>query len=150
MKQLRTGLSQINPSVGDIPGNTKKIIQAIEAARDLDIDILCFPELAVTGYPPEDLLLKTEFIDDNIRALDEIKQRCPDNMIVIVGFVDKKDDIFNSAAVIQGTGLVDVYNKLRLPNYGVFDENRYFLSERRSPVYSMGKMTFGVTICEDI
>ncbi|MCY4262432.1 MAG: NAD+ synthase [Candidatus Dadabacteria bacterium] len=150
MKQLRTGLSQINPSVGDIPGNTKKIIQAIEAARDLDIDILCFPELAVTGYPPEDLLLKTEFIDDNIRALDEIKQRCPDNMIVIVGFVDKKDDIFNSAAVIQGTELVDVYNKLRLPNYGVFDENRYFLSERRSPVYSMGKMTFGVTICEDI
>ena len=150
MKQLRTGLSQINPSVGDITGNTKKITEAIETARGLDIDILCFPELAVTGYPPEDLLLKIEFIDDNIRALDEIKKHCPDNMVVIVGFVDKKDDIFNSAAVIQKGEIIDVYHKLRLPNYGVFDENRYFQSERRFPVYSMGKMTFGVTICEDI
>jgi len=150
MKQLRTGLSQINPSVGDITGNTKKITKVIEAARGLDIDILCFPELSVTGYPPEDLLLKPEFIDDNIRALDEIKKHCPDNMVVIVGFVDKKDDIFNSAAVIQRGELIDVYHKLRLPNYGVFDENRYFQSERRFPVYSMGKMTFGVTICEDI
>ncbi len=150
MKQLRTGLSQLNPRVGDITGNTKKIIEAIEAARNLDIDILCFPELAVTGYPPEDLLLKIEFIDDNIRALDEIKKHCRDNMVVIVGFVDKKDDIFNSAAVIQRGEVIDVYHKLRLPNYGVFDENRYFQSERRFPVYTMGKMTFGVTICEDI
>ncbi len=150
MKQLRTGLSQINPSVGDITGNTKKITGVIEVARGLDIDILCFPELAVTGYPPEDLLLKTEFIDDNIQALDEIKKHCPDNMVVIVGFVDKKDDIFNSAALIQKKEIIDVYHKLRLPNYGVFDENRYFQSERRFPVYSMGEMTFGVTICEDI
>ena len=150
MKQLRAGLSQLNPSVGDITGNTKKITEAIEAARGLDIDILCFPELVVTGYPPEDLLLKTEFIDDNIRALDEIKRNCRDNMVVIVGFVDKKDDIFNSAAVIQKGEVVDVYHKLRLPNYGVFDENRYFQSERRFPVYSMNKMTFGVTICEDV
>ena len=150
MKQLRTGLSQLNPRVGDITGNTKKIIEAIEAARNLDIDILCFPELAVTGYPPEDLLLKIEFINDNIRALDEIKKHCRDNMVVIVGFVDKKDDIFNSAAVIQRGEVIDVYHKLRLPNYGVFDENRYFQSERRFPVYTMGKMTFGVTICEDI
>ena len=150
MKQLRAGLSQINPSVGDITGNTKKITEAIEEARGLDIDILCFPELVVTGYPPEDLLLKTEFIDDNIRALDEIKKHCRDNMAVIVGFVDKKDDIFNSAAVIQRGEIIDIYHKLRLPNYGVFDENRYFQSERRFPVYSMGKMTFGVTICEDI
>lgn len=150
MKQLRAGLSQINPSVGDITGNTKKITEAIEAARGLDIDILCLPELAITGYPPEDLLLKTEFIDDNIRALDEIKKHCRDNMTVIVGFVDKKDDIFNSAALIQRGEVIDIYHKLRLPNYGVFDENRYFQSERRFPVYSMGKMTFGVTICEDI
>lgn len=150
MKQLRAGLSQINPSVGDVTGNTKKITEAIEAARDLGTDILCFPELAVTGYPPEDLLLKTEFIDDNIRALDEIRKHCPDGMVVIVGFVDKKDDIFNSAAVIQGREIIDVYHKLRLPNYGVFDENRYFQSERRFPVYTMRKMTFGVTICEDI
>lgn len=150
MKQLRAGLSQINPSVGDITGNTKKITEAIEAARALGTDILCFPELAVTGYPPEDLLLKTEFINDNIRALDEIRKNCPDGMVVIVGFVDKKDDIFNSAAVIQGGEVIDVYHKLRLPNYGVFDENRYFQSERRFPVYTMRKMTFGVTICEDI
>jgi len=150
MKQLRAGLSQLNPSVGDITGNTKEIVKSIKVARGLDIDILCFPELALTGYPPEDLLLKTEFIDDNIRALDEIKKHCSDNMVVILGFVDKKDDIFNSAAVIQKEEVIDIYHKLRLPNYGVFDENRYFQSEKRFPVYTMGKMTFGVTICEDI
>ena len=149
MKRLRIGLAQINSSVGDIAGNAKKAIESIEAARDMDVDILCFPELAVTGYPPEDLLLNTEFIDDNIRALDEIRKRCA-GMVVIAGFVDKKDDIFNSAAVMQNGEIVDVYRKLRLPNYGVFDENRYFQSERRFPVYRMEKMTFGVTICEDI
>lgn len=149
MKRLRVGLSQINSSVGDIAGNAKKIIESMERARAMDVDILCFPELAVTGYPPEDLLLKTEFIDDNIRALDEIRKRCAD-MVVIAGFVDKRDDIFNSAAVIQNGEIVDVYHKLRLPNYGVFDENRYFQSGRRFPVYRMEKMTFGVTICEDI
>ena len=149
MKQLRAGLSQLNPSVGDIAGNTKKIIKAIEAARDLDVDILCFPELSVTGYPPEDLLLKTEFIDDNIKALEEIKKHCLD-LVVIVGFVDKKDDIFNSAAIIRDGTLIDIYHKLRLPNYGVFDENRYFQSDRKLSVYKMEKMTFGVTICEDI
>ncbi len=149
MKQLRAGLSQLNPSVGDIAGNTKKIIKAIEAARDLDVDILCFPELSVTGYPPEDLLLKTEFIDDNIKALEEIKKHCLD-LVVIVGFVDKKDDIFNSAAIIRDGNLIDIYHKLRLPNYGVFDENRYFQSDRKLSVYKMEKMTFGVTICEDI
>lgn len=149
MKQLRVGLSQLNSGVGDIEGNTKKILRSVERARSMDVDILCFPELAITGYPPEDLLLRTEFIDDNISALDEIKNHGSD-MVVIVGFVDKKDDIFNSAAVIQNGRIIDVYNKLRLPNYGVFDENRYFQAGRRFPVYRMGKMTFGVTICEDI
>ena len=149
MKRLRVGLSQINSSVGDVAGNAKKAVESVERARAMDVDILCFPELAVTGYPPEDLLLKTEFIDDNIRALDEIRKRCAD-MVVIAGFVDKKDDIFNSAAVIQNGEIADVYHKLRLPNYGVFDENRYFQSGRRFPVYRMEKMTFGVTICEDI
>lgn len=149
MKRLRIGLAQINSSVGDIAGNARKIVENMEAARDMDVDILCFPELAVTGYPPEDLLLKTEFIDDNIGALDEIRKRCA-GMVVIAGFVDKKDDIFNSAAVMQNGEMVDVYRKLRLPNYGVFDENRYFQAERRFPVYRMEKMTFGVTICEDI
>lgn len=149
MKRLRIGLAQINSSVGDIAGNARKIVKSMERARDMDVDILCFPELAVTGYPPEDLLLRTEFIDDNIRALDEIRKRC-DGMVVIAGFVDKGDDIFNAAAVMQNGKIMDVYRKLRLPNYGVFDENRYFQSERRFPVYRMEKMTFGVTICEDI
>lgn len=149
MKQLRVGLSQLNPGVGDIEGNTKKILRSVERAHGMDVDILCFPELAITGYPPEDLLLRTEFIDDNISALDEIKNHSTD-MVVIVGFVDKKDDIFNSAAVIQNGRIIDVYSKLRLPNYGVFDENRYFQAGRKFPVYRMGKMTFGVTICEDI
>ena len=149
MKRLRAGLSQINSSVGDIEGNAEKIIESVGRARDMGVDVLCFPELAVTGYPPEDLLLKTEFVDDNIRALHEIRKRCAD-IVAVVGFVDKRDDIFNSAAVIQNGEIVDVYHKLRLPNYGVFDENRYFQAGRRFPVYRMEKMTFGVTICEDI
>ncbi len=150
MKQLRAGLFQINSRVGDIRGNTKKITNAIETAQKFDADILCFPELALTGYPPEDLLLKTEFINDNIVALDEIRKHCDDSMVVIVGFVDKKDDIFNAAAVIHNTEIVDVYHKIRLPNYGVFDENRYFQAGRRIPVYKIGRMSFGVNICEDI
>ncbi len=150
MKQLRTGLFQINSSVGDITGNTRKIINAMDAAREFNTDILCFPELALTGYPPEDLLLRTEFINDNIAALDEIRKRCEGDMVVIVGFVDKKDDIFNAAAVIYNAEIVDIYHKVRLPNYGVFDENRYFQAGRRTPVYKMRKMCFGVNICEDI
>ncbi len=149
MNQLRIGLSQLNLRVGDIKGNTKNIKENIKKAESLGVDILCFPELSITGYPPEDLLLKPKFINDNIKALREIC-KYKTSLIVIVGFVDKKDDIYNAAAIIQNNKIVDIYHKSYLPNYGVFDENRYFQIGKRIPVYQFGHIKFGVTICEDI
>ncbi|MGH7885706.1 MAG: NAD+ synthase [Thermodesulfobacteriota bacterium] len=149
MKQLRIALSQVNLKVGDISGNVKKIITIIKKAKKENVHILCFPELAVTGYPPEDLLLKPKFIDNNLKALEEIKKHT-DSIVVLIGFVDRKDDIFNAAAVIQNKKIVDIYHKFYLPNYGVFDENRYFQTGRRIPVYKLDDITFGVNICEDI
>jgi NAD+ synthase (glutamine-hydrolysing) len=149
MDTLRVGLGQIDVCVGNLSGNLKKILEYIEVAKNLGVDILCFPELAVTGYPPEDLLLKSSFIEDNLETLDKIRE-ASDGLTVIVGFVDKKEDIYNAAAIIHNRDLVDVYHKRYLPNYGVFDENRYFQSGTRAPVYKLGDVRFGVNICEDI
>jgi len=149
MDTLRVGLGQIDVCVGNLSGNLKKILEYIEVAKNLGVDILCFPELAVTGYPPEDLLLKSSFIEDNLETLDKIRE-ASDGLTVIVGFVDKKEDIYNAAAIIHNRDLVDVYHKRYLPNYGVFDENRYFQSGTRAPVYKLGNVRFGVNICEDI
>lgn len=149
MDTLRVGLGQIDVCVGDLRGNLKKILEYIGVAKDLGVEILCFPELAVTGYPPEDLLLKSSFIEDNLDTLDKIRE-ASDGLTVIVGFVDKKEDIYNAAAIIHDKGLVDVYHKRYLPNYGVFDENRYFQSGTRTPVYKLGGVMFGINICEDI
>ncbi|GAB4533949.1 MAG: NAD+ synthase [Thermodesulfovibrionia bacterium] len=146
---IRVALSQINPTVGDLSGNTKKIISYIKMARAKDAHIVAFPELAITGYPPEDLLLKPQFIDDNLDALNRIIGVSND-IIIIVGFVDRKDGLFNSAAIISNKRLVDVYHKRLLPNYGVFDEYRYFKPGKRFPVYSINGCRFGVNICEDI
>jgi len=110
---------------------------------------MVFPELAITGYPPEDLLLKPHFIEDNIQSLQEIKKSVND-FIAIVGFVDRGEDIYNAAAIIHNGKLIDVYHKIHLPNYGVFDEFRYFKPGNRYPVYKMGGMRFGINICEDI
>ena len=136
MDTFRVGLGQIDVCVGDLRGNLKKILEYIEVAKNLYVDILCFPELAVTGYPPEDLLLKSSFIEDNLEALDKIRESS-DGLTVVVGFVDKKEDIYNAAAIIHNRDLIDVYHKRYLPNYGVFDENRYFQSGTRAPVYKL-------------
>jgi len=146
---VRIALSQINPVVGDLSGNCEKIISCIKAARANNAEIVVFPELAITGYPPEDLLLKPQFIDDNLDALERITKVSTD-IIVIVGFVDRDDGLFNSAAVIYEERLIDVYHKRHLPNYGVFDEYRYFKPGKRFPVYSINDCRFGVNICEDI
>jgi NAD+ synthase (glutamine-hydrolysing) len=147
--QLRLAMSQINVVVGDVDGNAQKIIDRIDRARDADVDIVTFPELALTGYPPEDLLLKPQFIDANLTALDKIISRTRD-ITAIVGFVDRSDDIFNAAAIVQNGKLITAYHKIYLPNYGVFDEFRYFQPGRRCPVLRMGRATIGVSICEDI
>ncbi len=145
----RIALAQINARVGDIEGNLNKILEYLGSAKDSGVDILCFPELSLTGYPPEDLLLKPNFINDSMRAVQEVR-RASENITVILGYPDKKEDIYNAAAIIHNKKLIDVYHKRYLPNYGVFDENRYFQSGVRAPVYKLGSTIFGVNICEDI
>jgi NAD+ synthase (glutamine-hydrolysing) len=149
LKKLRIALAQINPVVGDLSGNVKKIITYIKKAQGLKAELVVFPELAVTGYPPEDLLLKTQFIRDNLSALDTVKNSSR-NITVIAGFVDGNGGLFNAAAVISDGKLIDIYHKKELPNYGVFDEFRYFRAGKRYPVYTINGVTFGVNICEDI
>lgn len=149
MKSIRLALCQINPTVGDLEGNAKKIIDFMEKAKIYNPDIVAFPELAITGYPPEDLLLKPQFIKDNLKTLEFIKEYVED-FISVIGVVDKKEDIYNAAAIIYKKKIVDMYHKVHLPNYGVFDEYRYFRSGMRYPVYEFGDVLFGVNICEDI
>lgn len=149
MKSIRIALAQINPVVGDLSGNVQKIISYIKKARALKAELIAFPELAITGYPPEDLLLKHQFVNDNINALDQVKAASND-ITVIVGFVDSNKGLFNAAAVISNNRLIDVYHKKHLPNYGVFDEYRYFHRGRRLSVYDLGGIKIGVNICEDI
>ncbi|MGH7334855.1 MAG: NAD+ synthase [Candidatus Rokuibacteriota bacterium] len=149
MRLLRMALAQINPTVGDIEGNTRKIIEWIGRAREVGAELVAFPELAVTGYPPEDLLFKPAFIEANRRALDDIT-RTTRGLIAVVGFVDKGDDIFNAAAVLHNGSLGGVHHKRFLPNYGVFDENRYFQPGREPSVFTAGEVSFGVNICEDL
>jgi NAD+ synthase (glutamine-hydrolysing) len=150
MKTLRIALAQINPTVGDLSGNVALIKRYIERARSLGADVVAVPELAVTGYPPEDLLLKPHFVEDNRRALDEIVASAT-GLVAVVGFVDADgSDIYNAAAVISQGKLVDIYHKTFLPNYGVFDEERYFQSGVRCPVLTLGAARIGVNICEDI
>lgn len=149
MRKLRISMSQINVTVGDFSGNTQKILEAIAEARSLGADIVTFPELAICGYPPEDLLFKPQFIKENLRCLDKIIENTA-QITAVVGFVDAKEDIFNAAAIISDGKLCSVYHKIYLPNYGVFDENRYFQAGRECPVYVIGGVGVGVNICEDI
>jgi NAD+ synthase (glutamine-hydrolysing) len=147
--QLRLAMAQINVVVGDIEGNANKIVEWIDRARDVSADVVTFPELALTGYPPEDLLLKPQFIDANLAALEKVVTRTRD-ILAVIGFVDRKDDIFNAAAIAHDGAMVTTYHKIYLPNYGVFDEFRYFQPGSRCPVLQMDGATIGVSICEDI
>jgi NAD+ synthase (glutamine-hydrolysing) len=149
MRQLRVGLAQINTTVGDFPGNTKKVLEAIARGRDLGVDLLTFPELAICGYPPEDLLLKPKFIEENLKALKEVVAKSS-GLAVVIGFVDAQNDIYNAAAIINDGSLVGVYHKIYLPNYGVFDENRYFQAGKDCSVYTIAGIGIGINICEDI
>ena len=149
MKKLRIALAQINPTVGDLGGNAKKTLRYIREAKKYGADIIAFPELSLTGYPPEDLLLKSQFISDNLKALETVR-KATTGIVAVVGFVDRKDDIYNAAAVISEKSIVDVYHKFYLPNYGPFDEYRYFQAGTRCPVYQIGDVHVGVNICEDV
>jgi NAD+ synthase (glutamine-hydrolysing) len=149
MELLRIGLAQINAIVGDLEGNTRRIIEGLERAKALEVDVVAFPELAITGYPPEDLLLKADFIEANLACLEEIA-RAARGIVAIVGFVDLDRDIYNAAGVLQDGRVAAVAHKVHLPNYGVFDEERYFRAGDRLLVVSLGEVLIGVNICEDI
>lgn len=149
MNTVRIALAQINSTVGDIPGNGDKIRRFVDEARRFQADLVAFPELAITGYPPEDLLLKTQFVAENLKELDVIRQACG-GIAVIVGFVDLQGDLFNAAAFIKDRELLGVYHKVYLPNYGVFDEDRYFRPGTDYPVFNLNGAVIGVNVCEDI
>ena len=145
---MRVALAQINTTVGDLAGNAALIIDWIGRARDQGADIVCFPELAITGYPPEDLVLKPAFVRDNLRQLDRVV-KATRGISAVVGFVDEEGDIFNAAAFIHNGELKAVYHKVFLPNYGVFDEQRYFSPGHRSPIFEQAGVRIGTSVCED-
>jgi NAD+ synthase (glutamine-hydrolysing) len=150
MQQLRIGLAQINCTVGDLKGNTRKIREYVQKAKNAGIDILAFPELALTGYPPEDLLFKPKFIEDNLREITDLAHSVED-IVVIVGFVDRKrNKLYNAGAVIYDGKIKGTSYKMLLPNYGVFDEKRYFEPGGKPLVFKAAGVVFGVNICEDI
>ena len=160
MKTLRVALAQINPTVGDLDGNVQKVVEYIGRARDLGADLVALPELAITGYPPEDLVFRPQFVAANRQALNDVIAESH-GITVIVGFVDSDPDsnsvpssgrgrIYNAAAIASDGKLVDVYRKALLPNYGVFDEQRYFAPGTSTHVYGIGGSPVAVNICEDI
>ena len=120
-------MSQINTTVGSLDSNTKKIIEKITKAKKEKSNVICFPELSITGYPPEDLVLSELFIKNNIKALNAIKKHTK-NIIAIVGFIDKDiNGIYNSAAILNNGKIIEIYRKTKLPNYGVFEEPFFLL-----------------------
>ena len=149
MTRLRLALAQIDPVVGDLGGNAERIVAALEVAEDAGADLAVFPELAITGYPPEDLLLKPGFVADNLAALTKVAsatERC----VAVVGFVDEQMDLYNSAAVCTGGEVRGVYHKQLLPNYAVFDEQRYFApGTGAAQLFGIGGVRVGVSVCED-
>jgi NAD+ synthase (glutamine-hydrolysing) len=146
---LRVALAQINPTVGDIDGNAGKIAERIAEARDQGAALVVFPELALSGYPPEDLLLKTSFLERAAAALQELAAQTR-GIVALVGFPESADDVYNAAAVLADGEIAAVYRKMYLPNYGVFDEQRYFQSGAEAGIFELNGISIGVTVCEDI
>ena len=166
MRTFRIAMVQMNSTVGDLDGNVRRITAWLREAKKAKADLVAFPELAITGYPPEDLLLKPRFLADNRRALQEVVRHCR-GIAAVVGYVSQSDgvdpkparssvvqagvhELYNAAAVIADQKLITTYCKWYLPNYGVFDESRYFHPGRRLPLIRLRGTVVGVNICEDI
>jgi NAD+ synthase (glutamine-hydrolysing) len=149
MSILRVGLAQMNATVGALDANTESIRRRLEEARSQGVDVVAFPELAVCGYPPEDLLLKPSFVAANREAIDALAAETT-GMTAVVGFVDRHFDLFNAAAVLHDGEWIATYHKQRLPNYGVFDELRYFKPGRGELLICARGAWVGISICEDI
>jgi NAD+ synthase (glutamine-hydrolysing) len=146
---VRLALCQIDVTVGDLGGNERKIAEWTGRARDAGAQIAVFPELALTGYPPEDLLLKEHFLRDTGAALHRLAAQTR-GIVSLVGFPQRDADVYNALAVIADGELRAVYRKVYLPNYGVFDEERYFASGEGGALIRVGGFSVGLTICEDI
>jgi NAD+ synthase (glutamine-hydrolysing) len=151
-RRLRLALAQIDVTVGDLAGNVQRVLQAARQAYDAGANIACFPELCLPGYPPEDLLLKPGFVADNLHALDELTGETSDlpGMLLVVGFADRVVDLYNAAALLRDGRQVGTYHKAYLPNYGVFDEDRYFSAGTAAPTFTVDGVCIGPSICEDI
>ena len=150
MDSFRLALAQVNPTVGDLAGNTQKVLAYVEQARSIGVDLLAFPEMVITGYPPEDLLLMPSFVEANLACLQQIAGQTQ-GITVLAGFVDcDGNDIYNAAALLHDGHVASVYHKIYLPNYAVFDENRYFRPGERPLIFTLKGTTCGVNVCEDI
>ena len=150
MARLRIAACQLDTVVGDLDGNVDRILAALERAERADCDMAVFTELAVTGYPPEDLLLKPGFVADNLVALEKLAARTG-RCAAVVGFVDARRDLYNAAAVCAFGSVQGIYRKRLLPNYSVFDEQRYFSAGSQEPrLYIIGGVRVGISICEDV
>jgi NAD+ synthase (glutamine-hydrolysing) len=146
---MRLALCQMNTTVGDIAGNTQRIRAGMRAAGEAGAELALFPELAITGYPPEDLLLKEHFLADAAAALRELAADAR-GLVAVVGFPERAEDVYNSAAVLADGAVHAIYRKVYLPNYGVFDEQRYFQAGPVGAVIDLGRQRVGLTVCEDI
>ncbi|HET9437712.1 MAG TPA: nitrilase-related carbon-nitrogen hydrolase, partial [Gaiellaceae bacterium] len=142
-------LAQLNVVVGDLDGNRARILTATEEARSRGADVVVFPELAVTGYPPEDLLLRPGFVRGAHESVTEIAS-ATNGIVALVGTPWFDRDLANACAVCAGGRVQAVYRKHFLPNYGVFDEHRYFAEGRDLVVLALGDTSIGITICEDV
>jgi len=147
---FRVALAQVNPTVGDLAGNVRLMCDYVERAVALGADVIAFPELCVSGYPPEDLILRPHFIEDTRQALLELAA-CSGNVTTVVGCpYTSRGSIFNAAAILHRKRVAGTYFKQQLPNYGVFDERRYFQHGNRNCIWQLGDALVGVTVCEDI
>jgi NAD+ synthase (glutamine-hydrolysing) len=146
---LKVALAQIDTTVGDLEGNAAKVREFTARARDEGAQLVVFPELTLTGYPPEDLLLKTHFLDVAETTLRELASEVQ-GIVALVGYPERADDVYNSAAVLADGAVAAVYRKVFLPNYSVFDEARYFQSGDEGALIELNGVPIGLTICEDI
>jgi NAD+ synthase (glutamine-hydrolysing) len=147
----RIALGQLNLTVGDLAGNVARMGEATAKATEAGADLICFPELAVTGYPPEDLVLRPEFVSDNLEALQELARKTATRCAVVTGFIDRSDagGLFNAAAYLHRGAVETIYHKVNLPNFGVFDERRYFVPGDEGVSVDVDGTATGLSVCED-